>query len=174
MKWYSYLICCLIMIVGAFCMFNMVQIWSQTSGVYGEPYTIETKNNYEIIEGGKFDFGAIAFETDDNVNYTCVTNFNPIVNFDGIKNDYALLFNDNLVSNVKFYAGQVDCDYMMNVYNTKGELVSTPSLNIIIKVLETQTNITITMKNENNSYGYFSQYMQNNGVILKIVERSSL
>ena len=174
MKWYSYVICCVLIIAGFFCMSNMIQIWSQTSGVYGSPYTIETKNDYTIIEGGKFDFGAIAFTTEDNVNYTSLTTFDAVKNFDGTKNNYALLFNDNLASNVQFFAGQVDCEYTMNVYNTKGELVSTPILNITLKVLENQTAITITMKNENNSYGYFTQYMNNNGVILKIVERSSL
>ena len=174
MKWYSYLICGLIIIVGVFCGVNMAQIWSQQSGVYGEPYTIETKNDYKIVDGGKFDFGAIAFDTEDNMNFTSITPFNPVENFDGTKNDYAILFNDNLISDVKFFAGQIDCVYKMNVYNTKGEIVSTPALDITIKILESQTVISINMTNENNAYGYFTQYMQYNGAIIKIVERGSL
>lgn len=172
MKWYSYCICGVLILLGLFCMANMIEIWSQTSGVYGEPYTIETENDYEQI--AKFDFGVIVFETEDNINYTSTTIFNPIDNFNGVNGDYMLLVNDNLISDVTFYAGEVDCTYSMNVYNTRGELVSTPVLDITVKILETQTNITINMTNENNSFGYFSQYMNYNGIILKIVERSSL
>lgn len=62
----------------------------------------------------------------------------------------------------------------MNVYNTKGEIVSTPVLDITIKILDTQTNIDVNITNEDNSYGYFTQYMNYNGIIFKIVERSSL
>lgn len=172
MKWYSYLICCVLIVAGFFCMTNMIQIWSQTSGVYGQPYTIETENNYEQI--AKFDFGAIAFETEDNVHYTSTTIFNPVENFNGENGDYALLVNDNLASDVTFYAGEIDCTYIMNVYNTKGEIVSTPVLDITIKILDTQTNIDVNITNEDNSYGYFTQYMNYNGIIFKIVERSSL
>lgn len=172
MKWYSYLICCLIIVAGFFCMTNMVQIWSRTSGVYGEPCTIETKNDYEIV--GKYDFGAIEFISDDNINYISTTEFNETKDFNGFEENYLLLFNDNLCSNTKIYAGQVDCIYTMNFYSTKGELVCSPVLNITIKVLETKTVISIDMKNENNSYGYFTQYMANNGAILKVVKGSKV
>ncbi len=169
MKWYSYLLCCVLIIGGFFSAINMFDIWSRTSGVYGSPSSIETQNDYTVIS--KFDNGVFSFETDDYVNYEFTETYAPVDEFNGLTHDYALLFNDNLISDVEFYAGKIVATYSMNIYDLQGDKVCEPVLNILIEYFDSQTVLTITTKNENSSIAYLEQYMNYNGAILKVVER---
>ena len=171
MKWYSYLICGVLIIAGFFCGMNMFNVWSRTSSVVGSPTTIETENDYEIV--AKFDCGTMALETDDYTNYSCTLSFGA-VDFNGEDSDYILLINDNLISDVTFYPGRVNTTYTLNFYNTSGESVSTLNLNIDIEFYDSNTVLTFNMTNENNSYAYFQQYLNYNGLIIKICERSEV
>lgn len=171
MKWYSYLICGVLIIAGFFCGMNMFNVWSRTSSVEGSPTTIETENDYSIV--AKFDCGMLALETDDNQNYSGGLSFGAI-DFDGTEKEYILLINDNLISDVSFEAGKVDATYTLNFYNTSGESVSTLNLNIDIEFYDSNTVLTFNMTNESNSYAYFQQYLNYNGLIIKICERSEV
>ena len=66
MKWYSYLICGVLIIAGFFCGMNMFHVWSRTSRVEGSPTTLETENDYAIV--AKLDCGMLAHETDASHN----------------------------------------------------------------------------------------------------------
>lgn len=169
MKWWSYLICGVLIIAGFFCGLNMFNVWSRTSGVEGSPTTIETENDYSIV--AKFNCGMLALETDNYKNYSGGLSFGA-VDFDGEKNDYILLINDNLISDVDFKAGKVDTTYTLNFYNTSGELASTLNLNIDIEFYDSNTVINFKMTNSADSYAYFQQYLNYNGLIIKICERS--
>ncbi len=168
MKWWGYLICGILIIAGFFCGMNMFNVWSRTSSVEGSPTTIETENDYSIV--AKFDCGTLALETDDNSNYSGVLSFGA-VDFDGTEKEYILLINDNLISDVTFYPGRVDVNYTMNFYNTSGELASTLDLNIDIEFYDSNTALTFKMTNEDSSYAYLTQYLNYNGLIIKICER---
>ncbi len=170
MKWYSYLICVVLIIGGFFSSLFMFNVWSQTSGVVGTATTIETKSDYTLT--AKFDIGTIAFETNDNVNYV-FTESRACEEFDGTKSNYALLFNDTLVSNTTISAGKVIAVCSINFYDNDGDITSVATLNISILFYEKQATINITMQNENDSYAYLTRYINNNGAILKIVERGA-
>ena len=73
MKWYSYIICAFLIVAGIFSFMNLQDIWSQSSSVVGTPITIETQNNYELV--CKFDYGTVAFETENYVNYSNTSTF---------------------------------------------------------------------------------------------------
>ena len=171
MKWWGYLVCGILIIAGFFCALNLVDVWSRTSGVEGSPTTIETENNYEIV--AKFDCGTMALDTDDYANYTGGLSFGA-VDFDGTEKEYILLINDNLISNVNFQAGKVDTTYTINFYNTSGELASTLDLLIDIEFYDSNTVVNFNMTNANDSYAYFQQYLNYNGLIIKICERSEV
>ena len=55
MKWYWYITCGLLIILGIFATIDVVEMFSVASKEYGTVITIETENNYEEIS--KFDFG---------------------------------------------------------------------------------------------------------------------
>ncbi|MBQ3214189.1 MAG: hypothetical protein IJB10_04215 [Clostridia bacterium] len=169
MKWYSYLICAVLIVAGIFSFISLQDIWSQSSSVVGTPITIETQNNYELV--CKFDYGTVAFETEDYVEYVNTSAF-AHYEFDGSKNDYNVLVNDNLLSDIKVSAGQIEAKCLINFYSTDGNLTSTADLDITIFFYDDSTQVVISMTNENDSYAYLSKYMANNGFILKVVKGS--
>lgn len=166
MKWYSYLICIVLIISGIFCGINLVEIWSQKSGVYGSIESIETQNNYNEVV--KFDLGTISFESDNNVDYS-FTYTDGYIEFDG-NSDYSLLINDSLVSDVIFEAGKIIADAKFKFYGSDGKVVSLAELNIYIEFLSDKTVISITTKNNNNSMAYLMRYVNVNGFVIKVVE----
>lgn len=46
MKWYCYIICAVLIVVGIFSTINLVKLFNVSSQEYGSVITIETKNNY--------------------------------------------------------------------------------------------------------------------------------
>ncbi len=166
MKWYSYLICFALIIAGVFCSIGMFNVFKHDSGVYGTYESIETINDYDEVF--KFDKGAIAFETDDYVNYTA--KFSEMnVDFDGKDGNYEVLFNGNLLSDVEIYAGKITAVISLNFYDSYGDKICTSKVNVLIEFFDSDTIVTFTTKNENNSYAYLNQYMNVNGAILKVV-----
>lgn len=172
MKWYSYLICAICIVLGIFSTVAMVRIWSESSGVYGtfSYESIETKNNYDEV--AKFDYGAIKFSTNDYENYSNTETFTP-VKFDGTKKDYVLLVNDNICSDVQIYAGKIVATATIKFYNTDGDNCSTANLNFLIEFTEDKVTVTTSTKNENSSIAYLDKYMNVHGFVLKIVERGA-
>ncbi len=169
MKWYSYLLCVICIISGIFCSMNLVKIWSEKSAIYGDVSSIETQNGY--IEFAKFDFGVINFESDDSyVNYTFKQSFKHY-DFNGLNRQYAVLFNDNLLSNVEYRAGEIICTFNMNFYNIDGVKEKDISLNILIDFYDEKTDVSFNLKNNDNCISYFNRYMIVNGAILKVVEK---
>ena len=166
MKWYSYLICVVLIISGIFCGANLIKIWSQKSGVYGSIESIESKNNYTDV--AKFDLGIISFESDNNVDYS-FSYTDGYIEFDG-NSDYSLLINDSLVSDVIFEAGKIIADAKFKFYGSDGKVVSVAELNIYIEFLSDKTVISITTKNNNDSMAYLMRYVNVNGFVIKVVE----
>lgn len=168
MKWYSYLICLFCIFAGVFSIINLVPIWNEKTINYGNISSIETENGYDDV--AKFDYGIIQFETDDNVTYTNNQSFAQ-VDFDGDTNNYAVLFNDELLSEVTIYSGKIEARYIRNFYDTDGSLLCSATINFNIEFYDGSTQISISHVNENDSIVYLTRYMTINGAILKIVEK---
>jgi len=167
MKWYVRLICVAIIVIGIFSFINLSDIWSRESKVVGTPTTIESRNNYELVF--KQDYGVVAFETEDDVYYINKSAFADC-EFDGLKNEYRILVNDKLLTDVEVSAGQIKGVYLLNYYLTDGQIGSTAKLDITMSFYDDKTEVTISMKNESDSYAYLNRYMGKNGFILKVVK----
>lgn len=168
MKWYSYLICFICVFAGVFSIINLVPIWNEKTANYGNISSIETENGYEDV--AKFDYGVIQFETDDNVTYVNSQSFAP-VKFDGSSFNFAVLFNDELLSNVTIYSGRIEASYTRNFYDTDGSIICSATMNFNIDFYDDSTQIAISHINENDSIVYLTRYMTINGAILKVVEK---
>ena len=70
MKWYHYIICFVLIVIGIFSTMELVKLFNVKSAEYGTVITIETKNDYTEIS--KFDYGSLSFDTQDYVNFTNV------------------------------------------------------------------------------------------------------
>ena len=170
MKWYHYILCFVLIIVGIFSSIKLVKLFNISSQEYGTAVTIETKNDYDEIS--KFDFGSIGFISSDNVNFSNVTSFSP-QEFDGKNKDYVLLFNDQIAVNTVVSSGKVIGDINLLFYGLEGENVSKAELHFVVEYYAGQTKVTVTTKNSNDSMAYLETYMSINGAVLKVVERSA-
>lgn len=170
MKWYSYVICCVLIIVGAICTVNLVNIWDNKSSIVGEIGSIETVNDYSQI--CRLDYSTVTLETEDNINYSSSQAFGA-VDFDGAKKDYVLFFNDTLVKDTTIKSGEISANVILNFYSTDGQLASVCDLSVEIKFYDDKTVVDVSTVNENNSIAYYTRYATVNGAIFKVVERSA-
>jgi len=168
MKWYHYILCFALIVVGIFSTMELVELFNVKSMEYGTVITIETKNDYAEIS--KFDYGSLSFDTEDYSNFSNVSTFEPNT-FDGKSNDYTILFNGNPTSNVIVNAGKISGDLTMCFYDLNGNVATTSNLHILIEYYASGTKVTLTMTNTNNSVSYFSTYTNINGAVIKVVQR---
>ena len=167
MKWYTYIICLILIIVGAFCTIELVDLFSVKSGEYGSVISYKTQENYE--EFSKFDYGTIGFETEDYTTYKNVSTFGS-KKFDGTKADYTLFFNGQPLNNVVQTAGRINGDLSLKFYDLNGEEITTADIHFVVEYLASLTKVTTTITNVNNSVSYLNAYMEINGAVLQVVK----
>lgn len=168
MKWYHYLICFILIVVGVFSTITLVDLFNIKSGEYGTAITIETKNEYKEIS--KFDFGSLVMTSNDETNYSVTAKYAP-AEFDGTKGDYTLLFNGNLANNVRVTNGTIYGEFSITFYGVGGDELSTANLEVYVEYLASGVNVTITATNVNDSASYLLSYSNYNGAVVKVVER---
>lgn len=168
MKWYSYLICFILIIVGIFCSIELVDLLNVKSGEYGYPITFETQNNYEIVS--RFDYGTIGFDTEDYINYSNVSVFEP-TDFNGKNTEYEMFFNDTPLNNVVVSAGRISGNVDIVFYDLDGQEITTANLYFNVEYLASGTKVTTEITNTNNSVSYLNSYMELNGAVLKIMTK---
>ena len=86
MKWYHYLICGVLIVIGIFSTINLVELFSVSSQEYGSVITIETQNNYNEVS--KFDLGTFTLQPTSGNQYSETITLAPEV-FDGSNKDYS-------------------------------------------------------------------------------------
>ena len=170
MKWYHYLICAVLIVVGIFSTMNLVELFSVSSQEYGTVITIETKNNYNEVS--KFDLGTFTLQPTSGNNYSETITLAPET-FDGAGKDYLILFNGKPANNVDSKSGQISGDISLTFYDLEGKEITIANFNVAIQYYVTQTVITISMTNENDSVSYLSHHTNTTGAVISVVERSA-
>lgn len=165
-KWYHYLICAILIIIGIFCAIELFNIFNVKSAEYGKAITFETENNYDEVS--VFDFGVIDFDVDNSNTYYSTSTFAPI-EFDGTNKDYVVIFNGQPLSNVVIAPGKINGNLCINFYDLDGEIITTANLSVLIEYTASLTRVTTSIKNTNNAVSYFNAYMQINGAVLKVL-----
>lgn len=168
MKWYTYIICFILIIVGAFCSIELVDLFSVQSGEYGSVISYQTQGDYE--EFSKFDYGSIDFDTEDYITYKNISSFG-FQEFDGTKEDYTLFFNGQPLNNVIQTAGRINGDLSLKFYDLNGEEITTADIHFVVEYLASATKVTTTITNLDNSLSYLNAYMEINGAVLQVVTK---
>ena len=168
MKWYSYILCFILIIVGAFCTVELVDLFSVKSGEYGSVISYQTHGDYE--EFSKFDFGSIDFDTEDYKAYKDISTFGS-QKFDGTKENYVLFFNGQPLNNVVQTAGRINGDLSLKFYDLNGDEITTADIHFMVEYLASNTKVTITTNNTNNSVSYLTAYMEINGAVLQVFSK---
>ena len=169
MKWYHYLICGVLIVIGIFSSVNLIELFNVSSQEYGSVITIETQNNYNEVS--KFDLGTFNLTPTTENNYSEVITLAP-QSFDGAGKDYLILFNGKPANNIDSKSGQISGDISMTFYDLEGNKVTTANFNVSIQYYVTQTVITISMVNENDSVSYLTHHANTSGAVISVVERS--
>lgn len=169
MKWYSYLICGLLILLGVFSLVRLTTIMKTESADYGTVITIETKNDYNEVS--KFDLGHLDFTTSDKKTFSTMKTFAP-EDFDGTSGNYALLFDGNVSNNTQVSNGSVRGTFDLAFYGVDGEELSIAKLNVEIIYTATETKVILSIDNVNDSVSYLNVYTELNGAVFKVVERS--
>ena len=170
MKWYHYIICGILIVIGIFSSINLVELFNVSSQEYGSVITIETQNDYNEVS--KFDLETLNLTPTSGNNYSETIILAPET-FDGANKDYLILFNGKPANNIDSKSGQISGDVSMTFYDLEGKEITTANFNVAIQYYVTQTVITISMTNENDSVSYLSNYANTNGAVFSVVERSA-
>lgn len=168
MKWYTYLICFVLIIVGVFCGIELYKEVKAESYING---SIDISNQFSQ-ESFNYTSSSVTFYNDiydETQTYIFDKELLKVDNFNGEKNEYQVILNDYVLVDSDINAGSVFSVIYMDFYDTNGEIVCNASMNISIKFLSNKTQLTlITTGNENASF--FEQYFSDNGIRLKVME----
>ena len=167
MKWYSYLICFVLIIAGLFSTIELVKIFNVSSSEHGSAIVIETEDKYNEIS--KFDLNLLDLKTDDYNNFHLTLSFAP-EKFDGTDKDYKLLFNGQPATDVSVSAGKVTGRFIISFYDLDNVLVSVAVFDVTVEYYSSDTRVSLSLTNSLDSVSYLTNYANLNGAILQVVE----
>lgn len=167
MKWYTYIICFLLIVLGVFCGIRFYEELKAESYING---SIDITNQFEQ-ESFNYTSSSVAFYYDAETEntYTFEKDLLKVNDFNGKDKQYKIELNDFVIINADIKAGSVYAPITMDFYNTDGDVVCNGTLNISIKFLSGKTTLTLSTIGEEQK-GFFEQYFTDNGIRLKVVE----
>lgn len=168
MKWYTYLICFVLVMVGTFCGIQLYKEVKAESYING---SIDISNKFSQ-ENLNYSSTSLVFYHDlydDTDTYVFEQDLPKVENFNGQKKSYELWLNDFIILDAEFNAGSVYSTVQLDFYNEYGNIIYSSKLNISVKYLSSKTQITLSTKGQ-ESASFLEQYFKDNGIRLKIVE----
>ena len=168
MKWYTYLICFILIVLGVFSGIELYKEVKAESYING---SIDIRNQFSQ-ESFNYTSSSLVFYHDiydQTETYSFDKELLKVDDFNGVEKEYQVLLNDYVLIDSDINAGSVFSVVNMDFYDTNGEIVCNASMNISIKFLSNKTQLTLTtIGNENASF--FEQYFSDNGIRLQVME----
>ena len=168
MKWYTYLICFILIVVGVFCGIELYKEVKAESYING---SIDISNQFSQ-ESFNYTSSSVTFYNDiydETQTYTFDKELLKVDDFNGEDKEYQVMLNDYVLVDSDINAGSVFSVIYMDFYDTNGEIVCNASMNISIKFLSNKTQLTLTTTGNENA-SFFEQYFSDNGIRLKVME----
>lgn len=168
MKWYSYVICFILIIVGSFCGIQLYREIKAESYVNG---SIDISNKFSQ-ESFYYSATSLVFYNDiydDTNTYVFDKELLKVEDFNGAEKTYQVILNDYVLLNCEVNAGSIYSLVNIDFYDTNNNIVCNSSMNISIKFLSNKTQLTITTIGQENA-SFLEQYFSDNGIRLKVVE----
>jgi len=174
MKWYTYFICFILIIVGTFCGIQLYKEVKAESYING---SIDISNKFSQ-ESFNYSSTSVIFYHDiyDNTDsYIFEIDLLKVEDFNGLEKEYQVVLNDYVLIDSQIKAGSVFSVVNMDFYNTDGELICNSNLNISIKFLSDKTKLTLSIIGNDDytgleQFSFFEQYFDDNGIRLKVIE----
>ena len=166
MKWYTYLICFILIVVGTFCGIQLYKEVKAESYING---SIDISNQFSQ-ESFNYSSTSLVFYKDGySDDFIFDKELLKVDNFNGKDKEYQVLLNDYILIDSDINSGFVFSVVNIDFYDTNGEIVCTSSMNISIKFLSNKTQLTITTVGNKNA-SYLEQYFSDNGIRLQLIE----
>lgn len=168
MKWYSYTICTILILLGSFCGLQLYAELCEESYVVG---SIDITNE-STTDTFAYSTSSVNFYNDiyDETNtYYFSLDLTALEDFNGEKYAYEIYLNNYYLFNATILAGSVSTTLSLNFYSTSGEIAHTATLYINIEFLSDKSTLSLTTISE-ESATYFEQYFSANGIKLYIKE----
>ena len=168
MKWYTYLICFILIIVGVFCGIELYKEIKAESYVNG---SIDISNKFSQ-ESFNYSSSSVAFYHDDydtTDTYTFQKDLLVVDSFNGKENTYQVILNDYILFNTEFNPGSIFSNVAIDFYDTEGNVICNADMKISIVFLSNKTQLTLATVGDKNS-SFLQQYFTDNGIRLRVVE----
>lgn len=168
MKWYTYLICFILIIVGVFCGIELYKEIKAESYVNG---SIDISNKFSQ-ESFNYSSSSVAFYHDDydtTDTYTFQKDLLVVDSFNGKEKTYQVILNDYILFNTEFNPGSIFSTVAIDFYDTDGNVICNADMKISIVFLSNKTQLTLATVGDKNS-SFLQQYFTDNGIRLRVVE----
>ena len=168
MKWYTYLICFILIIVGVFCGIELYKEIKAESYVNG---SIDISNKFSQ-ESFNYSSSSVSFYHDDydtTDTYTFQKDLLVVDSFNGKEKIYQVILNDYILFNTEFNPGSIFSNVAIDFYDTEGNVICNADMKISIVFLSNKTQLTLATVGDKNS-SFLQQYFTDNGIRLRVVE----
>jgi len=168
MKWYTYLFCFILIVVGVFCGIELYKEVKAESYVNGQ---IDISNKFSQ-ESFNYSSTSVTFYHDlydDTETYSFEKDLLKVDDFNGLEKEYQVVLNDYILIGSEINAGSVFSTITMDFYDTEGNMIQETSMKISIQFLSNKTQLTLVTTGEENAR-FLEQYFTDNGIRLKVME----
>lgn len=167
MRWWGYAICIVIILVSIFMLLDMVKTFTSKSTSIG--FATESKF-FESAVDIEIDINQSSLQLNEQTGfYEYSTTIKAVNNYDGIKNKYELLVNNNPCNINDCGAGYLKSEFIKKFYNVDGEILVTGTLLINFNFYQNKTEIQILTKGNAEEVSYWKSFIANEGLNLNIV-----
>ena len=168
MKWYTYLICFILIIVGVFCGIELYKEIKAESYVNG---SIDISNKFSQ-ESFNYSSSSVSFYHDDydtTNSYSFQKDLLVVDSFNGKEKTYQVILNDYILLDTEFNPGSIFSNVAIDFYDTEGNVICNADMKISIVFLSNKTQLTLATVGDKNS-SFLQQYFTDNGIRLRVVE----
>ncbi len=168
MKWYSYIICFIFIVVGVFCGLQLYREIKAESYING---SIDISNKFSQ-ESFNYSNTSVVFyhdTYDETDTYSFEKDLLKVEDFNGKDKNYKVTLNDFVLLDANINAGSIYSLVKIDFYDTNNDIVCNSQLNISIKFLSNKTTLTLSTTGKENA-SFLEQYFKDNGIRLKVLE----
>ena len=162
-----YLIMTITIIVGVYFSFEVKNRKLRTSETYGNLSYVDPYADFNLFD---MNLDNIEFYSDGELRYFNTSFPVKNVEFDAENNHYNLLVNNSPANAEQSSYGFLVADYDLYFQNLNGEIVSSVTMNFVVKVYVSKIDLEVKVNANNEDFGYLLEYIKINGLKLRIIE----
>lgn len=166
MKWYTYVICFVLIVCGFFCGTQFYRELKAESYINGS-IDISNKFSQETFSYASTSLVFYHDAYDDTDTYSFNQALTKIDDFNGKTNQYQVILNNYILLDTDINAGSVYANIQIDFYDTNGTLIHQAPVQISILYLSSETKLTITTTGKENA-SFLEQYFKDNGIRLQV------